>query len=78
MQYSPLKSHSLSLAERARNLGLETYAIRLLNGEYVDLKSLCNGTEELSNVDKVESHVIHILADIIYKDARVLAHMRTL
>ncbi|CAH2086281.1 unnamed protein product [Euphydryas editha] len=76
--YSPLKSHSLSLAERARNLGLEVYATRALNGEYIDLKSLCDGTEELSNVDKVESHIIHIIADIIYKDARVLAQMRTL
>ncbi|XP_046964979.1 S1 RNA-binding domain-containing protein 1 isoform X2 [Vanessa cardui] len=76
--YGPLKSHSVSLAERARNLGLETYAVRALNGEYIDLNSLCDGSEELSSVDKVESHIMHIVADIMYKDARVLQQMRTL
>nr|XP_026495344.1 S1 RNA-binding domain-containing protein 1 isoform X1 [Vanessa tameamea] len=76
--YGPLKSHSVSLAERARNLGLEKYAVRALNDEYIDLNSLCDGSEELSSVDKIETHIMHIVADIMYKDARVLQQMRTL
>ncbi|KAJ8722577.1 hypothetical protein PYW07_003757 [Mythimna separata] len=76
--YAPLKSHSLSLAERARNLGLEPHAIRALNGEYIDLNMLCSNNEELGTVDKVESHITHIVADIMYKDTRVLEQMRTL
>ncbi|CAH0721794.1 unnamed protein product, partial [Brenthis ino] len=76
--YGPLKSHSLSLAERARKLGLESHAIRCLNGDYVDLRLLCDDNEELVTVDKVEAHITHIVADIIYKDARVLQEMRTL
>ncbi|KAM3963094.1 uncharacterized protein YdcI [Aphomia sociella] len=76
--YAPLKSHSLSLAERARNLGLEPHAIKVLNGEYVDLMSLCTSDEELSAIHKVETHITHIVADIIYKDTRVLERMRSL
>ncbi|CAH4037299.1 unnamed protein product [Pieris brassicae] len=76
--YSPLKSHSLSLAERARNLGLEPYAIKALNGENIDLQLLCNGSDELSTVDKVETQITHIIADVIYKDTRVLEKMRKL
>ncbi|VVC92642.1 unnamed protein product [Leptidea sinapis] len=76
--YAPLKSNSLSLAERARNLGLEPVAIGALNGEYIDLQSLTVGNEELCDVEKVESHITHIVADIIYKDIRVLEQMRNL
>ncbi|CAH0701692.1 unnamed protein product [Spodoptera exigua] len=76
--YAPLKSHSLSLAERARNLGLEPHAVRALNGEYIDMNTLCNNSDELATIDKVESHITHIVADIIYKDTRVLEHMRSL
>ncbi|XP_075969769.1 uncharacterized protein YdcI [Anticarsia gemmatalis] len=76
--YAPLKSHSLSLAERARNLGLEPYAVRALNGEHIELRNLCNGSDELATVEKVEAHITHIVADIIYKDTRVLEQMRTL
>ncbi|XP_072943686.1 uncharacterized protein YdcI [Epargyreus clarus] len=75
--YAPLKSHTLSLAERARSLGIEAYAIKALNGDYVDLRTLCNpANEELATLEKVESHITHIVADIIYKDTRVLQHMR--
>ncbi|CAG4988866.1 unnamed protein product [Parnassius apollo] len=76
--YAPLKSNSLSLAERARKLGIEPFAVRSLNGEQLDLSRLCNDDEELSTVEKVESHVTHIVADIIYKDTRVLTEMRSL
>ncbi|XP_028170787.1 uncharacterized protein LOC114360313 [Ostrinia furnacalis] len=76
--YAPLKSHSLSLAERARNLGLEPLAIRALNGEFIDLKMVCTDDEELSTPDKVDAHITHIIADIIYKDTRVLEQMRNL
>lgn len=73
-----MKSHSVSLAERARNLGLEPYAIQSLNGEYIDLRRLCSEDEELATLEKVEAHVTHIVADIIYKDTRVLEQMRKL
>ncbi|KPI91610.1 S1 RNA-binding domain-containing protein 1 [Papilio xuthus] len=76
--YAPLKSNSLSLAERARSLGIEPYAVKALNGENIVLHNLCNGEEELSTADKVESHITHIVADIIYKDSRVLTEMRSL
>lgn len=76
--YAPLKSHSLSLAERARNLGLEQYAIQALNGQFIDLKMLCSDNEELATIDKVDSHITHIVADIIYKDTRVLEQMRSI
>lgn len=68
----------MSLAERARNLGLEPCALKALNGEYIDLQSLCTGSDELSTVDKVEAHITHIIADVIYKDTRVLEQMRKL
>lgn len=73
-----MKSHSLSLAERARNLGFEPYAITALNGGYINLPALCDGNDEMSSVDQVETHIIHIVADIIYKDTRVLEQMRKL
>ncbi|KAG6452744.1 hypothetical protein O3G_MSEX007756 [Manduca sexta] len=76
--YAPLKSHSLSLAERARKLGLEPHSIRALNGEYVDMKMLCSSDDDLSSIDKVDAHITHIIADIIYKDTRVLETMRSL
>ncbi|CAK1545264.1 unnamed protein product [Leptosia nina] len=76
--YAPLKSHSLSLAERAKSLGLEPHAINALNGGYLSLETLCDGSEELSSPEKVESHITHIVADIIYKDTRVLEQMRSL
>ncbi|CAH2241255.1 jg3316 [Pararge aegeria aegeria] len=76
--YSPLKSHSLSLAERARNLGLEPHAVNALNGGIVDLNQLVTDNDELSNIEKVEAHMTHIVADIVSKDTRVLKQMRTL
>ncbi|KAG7307545.1 hypothetical protein JYU34_007751 [Plutella xylostella] len=76
--YAPLKTNSLSLAERARKLGLEQHAIKALDGAYLDPGSLCTNGEELATPDKVEAHVTHIVADIIYKDARVLEQMRLL
>ncbi|XP_013146371.1 PREDICTED: S1 RNA-binding domain-containing protein 1 isoform X2 [Papilio polytes] len=76
--YAPLKSNSLSLAERARSLGIEPFAVKALNGENIELQKLCNGEEEMSTVEKVDSHITHIVADIIYKDSRVLMEMRSL
>ncbi|CAH2073603.1 unnamed protein product, partial [Iphiclides podalirius] len=76
--YAPLKSNSLSLAERARKLGLEPFAIKCLNGDIVELQMLCTDNEEMLTIEKVESHIIHIVADIIYKDTRVLSEMRSL
>ncbi|KAJ0180641.1 hypothetical protein K1T71_004045 [Dendrolimus kikuchii] len=76
--YAPLKSHSLSLAERARNLGLEDYAIKVLNGQFIDLNLLCSDNDELSTLDKVDGHITHIVADIIHKNTRVLEQMRSL
>ncbi|CAG9783871.1 unnamed protein product [Diatraea saccharalis] len=76
--YAPLKSHSLSLAERARNLGLEPYAIKALNGESINLNMLCTDNEDLSTADKVDAHLTHIVADIIHKDTRVLEQIRSI
>ncbi|XP_068629691.1 uncharacterized protein YdcI-like [Battus philenor] len=76
--YAPLKSNSLSLAERARKLGLEPFAIKALNGERININDLCRDEEDLSTVEKVETHITHIVADIIYKDSRVLSEMRNL
>lgn len=73
-----MKTHSLSLAEKARKLGLEPVAVRALNGEHIDLNKLCTGADELSSLDKVDGHITHIVADIIYKDTRVLEQMRSL
>lgn len=68
----------MSLAERARSLGLEPVAIRALNGEYINVNMLCTNDEELASPEKVEGHITHIVADIIYKDTRVLEFMRGL
>ncbi|XP_004930431.1 S1 RNA-binding domain-containing protein 1 isoform X1 [Bombyx mori] len=77
--YAPLKSHSLSLSERAKKLGLEPHARNALNGNYIDVETLCTkSNDELSNVDKVEAHITHIVADIIHKDPRVLEKIRSL
>ncbi|KAL4714572.1 hypothetical protein ACJJTC_006618 [Scirpophaga incertulas] len=76
--YAPLKSHTLSLAERARKLGLEPYAIKVLNGEFVDMRQLLTCDEDMKTIDKIDAHITHIVADIIYKDTRVLAEMRSL
>ncbi|XP_045542699.1 uncharacterized protein YdcI [Papilio machaon] len=76
--YAPLKSNSLSLAERARSLGIEPFAVKALNGENIELHKLCNEKDEMLTIEKVESHITHIVADIIYKDSRVLAEMRSL
>lgn len=79
LQYAPLKSHSLTLAERARKLGLEPHAKTLLSDQQVHIHSLCRpDEEELSSVDKICTHITHIVADIIYKDPRVMEHMRKL
>lgn len=57
---------------------MEPHAIRALNGDNIDLNMLCSDKDELATVDKVESHVTHIVADIMYKDTRVLEQMRSL
>lgn len=69
----------MSLAERARKLGLEPHALSLLDNKYLDLKSLCNDAEEeLSSVDKINDHITHLVADIIYKDTHVMEEIRRL
>lgn len=74
-----MKSHSLSLSERAKKLGLEPHARNALNGNYIDVETLCTkSNDELSTVDKVEAHITHIVADIIHKDPRVLEKIRSL
>lgn len=78
-QYAPLKTHSLSLSERARKLGLAEHAEIALNGGTVFLHKLCDkSNEELSTPEKVDTHLTHIVADIISKNTRVLDQIRVL
>ncbi|KAH9637914.1 hypothetical protein HF086_013400 [Spodoptera exigua] len=53
--YAPLKSHSLSLAERARNLGLEPHAVRALNGDKEETRfTITSNRTKSSTKDKVD------------------------
>lgn len=77
--YAPLKTRAVTLADKARSLGLEPAAKSLLVGLHVDLYSLCNvGVEELKTVNQVETQIVYIVADIIYKDPKVVEYMRKL
>lgn len=77
--YAPLKSQYFTLAERARNLGLEPPALNALQGQFLDVHSLCKSNiDELSTVEKVDTHLTHLVADIIYRDTRVMEEIRKL
>ncbi|XP_041352808.1 S1 RNA-binding domain-containing protein 1-like [Gigantopelta aegis] len=78
--YAPFKpGHKGSLAERARKLGLEPPAMKILDGRLVALKQFINTEEKgLSNEAAVEIGIRHIIADFISKDKDIMNEVRRL
>ncbi|KAK3554800.1 hypothetical protein QTP70_033497 [Hemibagrus guttatus] len=79
--YAPYKKGSkLSKARRAKQLGLETAALALLQSpQTLDLSSWIQpNTEGLSTLEEVATGVEQILADMIAKDSETLTYIRSL
>ncbi|XP_074650516.1 S1 RNA-binding domain-containing protein 1-like isoform X2 [Tubulanus polymorphus] len=80
--YAPYKPGSKrSLAERARELGLEDVAMNVLRNpqRQVDFcKFLRTGTKGLSTIAEIKSGVQHVIADIIAKDKDIMNGLRKL
>ncbi|XP_013404872.2 S1 RNA-binding domain-containing protein 1 isoform X2 [Lingula anatina] len=79
--YAPYKPGSKrSLAERARELGLEPLAMKVLQSpNTVDLNMFVKaGQEGLSSVSEVEEGTKHIIADVIAKNKETMDKMRDL
>ncbi|XP_047668747.1 S1 RNA-binding domain-containing protein 1 isoform X2 [Tachysurus fulvidraco] len=79
--YAPYKKDSkLSKARRAKQLGLESAALALLQTpQTLDLRSWIQpGTKGLSTLDEVATGVEQILADMIAKDIETLTYIRSL
>ncbi|MCJ8730774.1 hypothetical protein PDJAM_G00188170 [Pangasius djambal] len=79
--YAPYKKGSkLSKARRAKQLGLETAALALLQSpQTLDLRSWIQpNTEGLSTLEEVATGVEQILADMIAKDGETLTYIRSL
>ncbi|KAG7334245.1 hypothetical protein KOW79_002652 [Hemibagrus wyckioides] len=79
--YAPYKKGSkLSKARRAKQLGLETAALALLQSpQTLDLSSRIQpNTEGLSTLEEVATGVEQILADMIAKDSETLTYIRSL
>ena len=78
---APFKTGSkTSLAERARQLGLETAAETVLTGDnHVMMENLVEkGTKGKETLEDVSTGVKHIIADIIVHDPEVAESIRTL
>lgn len=69
--YKPTSKRSL--AERAKELGLECISNAVLHGqEIIPLASLINEEKEgLQNEQQVRNGIVHIIADVITKDKKV-------
>ncbi|GAA6089158.1 S1 RNA-binding domain-containing protein 1 isoform X1, partial [Tachysurus ichikawai] len=79
--YAPYKKDSkLSKARRAKQLGLESPALALLQTpQTLDLRSWIQpGTKGLSTLEEVATGVEQILADMIAKDSETLTFIRLL
>ncbi|XP_060728120.1 S1 RNA-binding domain-containing protein 1 isoform X2 [Tachysurus vachellii] len=79
--YAPYKKDSkLSKARRAKQLGLESAALALLQTpQTLDLRSWIQpGTKGLSTLEEVATGVEQILADMIAKDSETLTYIRSL
>ncbi|XP_050408059.1 S1 RNA-binding domain-containing protein 1 [Patella vulgata] len=78
--FAPFKpGHKGTLAERARKLGLEPMALKILDGRSVDLSTLVNKNEKsLKTVGDVEKGIQHIIADIIAKDKGAIQQARNI
>ncbi|KAM9477849.1 S1 RNA-binding domain-containing protein 1 [Clarias gariepinus] len=78
--YAPYRKGSkLSKAQRARQLGLETAALALLQSpQTLDLYSWIQpNTEGVSTIEEVATGVEQILADMIAKDSETLTYIRS-
>ncbi|KAJ8967501.1 hypothetical protein NQ314_002816 [Rhamnusium bicolor] len=78
--YAPFKpGGKRTLAERAKELGLEEPAMNILNNIKVDLNHyIIPGKKELSKKEDVEKGVIHIIAYVIATDTELLSYLREL
>ncbi|RZC39162.1 S1 RNA-binding domain-containing protein 1, partial [Asbolus verrucosus] len=79
--YAPYKPGSKrTLAERAKELGLEEPALSLLhNQSEINLSDYVQkDRKELSSVADVEKGIVHIIASIISTDTEILSHLRQL
>ncbi|KAG5880075.1 hypothetical protein JTB14_034706 [Gonioctena quinquepunctata] len=77
--FAPYKPEAKgTLAQRAKDLGLEKPALSLLhNTESVDLNYFVNPSKkEIGTIGDVEKGVIHIIAHIISTDTEMLAFLR--
>lgn len=75
-QYAPYKTESkATLAERAKALGLEDVALKILGGDASrpNLNDFVKkSVEGLESVDKVKEGIQHIIAQVFSKDIAVL------
>lgn len=81
--YAPYKPASkASLAERAKNLGLQSVAEKIFfgnEGKVIDLSTFVqSNVEGLETVDKVSDGIKHIISHLISKDTQVLDEIRSL
>lgn len=81
LQYAPYKpGGKRTLAERAKELGLEEPARNILNNiEHVNLsKCVDRSKKDLSTVEAVQKGIVHIIAYILATDCDVLQYLREL
>ncbi|KAJ8944044.1 hypothetical protein NQ318_016242 [Aromia moschata] len=78
--YAPFKpGGKRTLAERAKELGLQEPAMYVLNNVEVDLNSyILPEKKELSKIEDVEKGIIHIIAYTIATDTEMLSYLRQL
>lgn len=78
-QYAPYKSGSKrTLAERAKELGLEEPALALLhNTKRVNFADFLKN-DELVDIAAVETGIVHIIASVIATDTEILSSLRDL
>lgn len=78
--YAPYKTGAKgTLAERARNIGLEGLAQQLIKqpNRYVNLaKHVNSNTEGLKNVCDIQNGIQHIIADMVAKDKTIKEKMK--
>ncbi|KAK3799213.1 hypothetical protein RRG08_054340 [Elysia crispata] len=78
--YAPFKpGHKGTHAERARALGLEAPALKILNGQSFGLESFINPSKKgLECAGDVEKGIKHVVADIVSKDKEVTDKARSI
>ena len=80
LQFAPFKESKKTLVARARELGLEDPAIKLLSSkEKISIHSLINPEiDGLQDLDSIELGLQHVVASIIGKDPDNVAQMESL